>query len=345
MMAACKPNFLAFTDHIFGFKLYLMTTFADKDMTGSQFKAWRESHGLTQIQIAEKFKVTRTTIQNWEATPGLIPPLASMAASIWDARMRQENPLLGPVTLIYSDGPMFLDPYGPRRRPAMMQQEPYPSNAMALARVQELWGNDSFHNPFVIEKDGSPVWNAVELGRVVSGEDSGAPTLINLLRISARSIRDNSSVFVRNGPRSLTLAETKKRQNAIEAQADALDEIANAGLDAVIDGQAQIEAAFKRLLDLGTRAPDALVSGVHHALEIFKQRQRPRIEGPNYVLDYKGYQISWLRTPISAAMISVDVSAEIMSLFGKIDRRQFPIMAPSAEVGVQQAKAYIDSIT
>jgi hypothetical protein len=240
---------------------------------------------------------------------------------------------------------MFLDPYGPRRRPAMMQQEPYPSNSMALARVQELWGRDNFHNPFIIEKEGSPVWNAVELGRVVSGEDSGAPTLINLLRISARSIRENSSIFVRNGARSLTPAETIKRQNAIEAQADALDEIANAGLDAAIDGQTQIEAAFKRLLDLGTRAPDALVSGVHHALAIFEQRQRPRIEGPNYVLDYKGYQISWLRTPISAAMFSVDVSAEIMSLFSKIDRRHFPIVAPSSEVGVQQAKGYIDSIT
>jgi hypothetical protein len=259
--------------------------------------------------------------------------------------MRQEDPLLGPVTLVYSDGPMFLDPYGPRRRPAMMQQEPYPSNAMALARVQELWGRNDFHNPFVITKDGSPVRNAVELVRVVSGEDPGAPTLINLLRICARSIRDNSSNFVRNGARSLTPEQTKKRQNAIERQADALDEIAKVGLDAAIDRQTQIKAAFKRLLELGTRAPDALVFSVHHALAIFEQRQRPRIEGSNYVLDYKGYQISWLRTPISAAMISVDVSAEIMSRFSKIDRRQFPIMARSSEVGVQQAKAYIDSIT
>jgi DNA-binding XRE family transcriptional regulator len=321
-----------------------MTKYGDLGMTGSQFKAWRESHRLTQTQIAERFKVTRTTIQNWEAAPGFIPPLASIAASVWDARMRQEDPLLGPVTLVYSDGPMFLDPYGPRRRPAMMQQEPYPSNAMALARVQELWSRNDFHNPFVIAKDGSPVWNAVELGRVIGGEDSGAPTLINLLRISARSIRDNSSNFVRNSARWLTHTETKERQNAIESQASALDEIANAGLDAAIDGRTQIEAAFKRLLDLGTRAPDALVFGIHHALEIFEQRQRPRIDGPNYVLDYKGYQISWLRTPVSTAMISVDVSAEIMSLFSKIDRRQFPIMAPSSEVGVQQAKAYIDSV-
>jgi hypothetical protein len=32
-------------------------------------------------------------------------------------------------------------------------------------------------------------------------------------------------------------------------------------------------------------------------------------------------------------------------LFARIDRRQFPIMAPTAEEGVRKAKAYIDSIT
>jgi len=289
--------------------------------------------------------VTRTTIQNWEVSAGPLPPMAEMAVEVWDARLRQENPHVGPVTLIYADGPMFVDPYGPRRRPAMMQQESYPSNAMALARVQELWGGANFHNPFIIERDGAPVWNAVELQRVVAGADPRAPILLNLLRMIAQSIRANSSISVRSGARSLSPAEVQARQQAIEAQADVLDGIADSGLDAAIDRQLEIEAAFKRLLDLGTRAPNDLVSGVADALTIFEKRTRPRIDGPNFVLDYKGYQISWLRTPISGASIAVDVTAEVMSLFGRIDRRQFPIMAPSTEEGVRQAKAYIDSIT
>ena len=216
---------------------------------------------------------------------------------------------------------------------------------MALARVQELWGDANFHNPFIIERDGAPVWNAVELQSVVTGADPGAPILLNLLRMIAQSIRANSSIFARSGARSLGPAEAQARQQAIEAQADVLDRIADCGLDAAIDRQLEIEATFKRLLDLGTRAPDDLVSGVAHALTIFEKRARPRIDGPNFVLDYKGYQISWPRTPMSTASIAVEVTAEIMSLFGQIDRRQFPIMAPSTEEGVRRAKAYIDSIT
>ena len=100
--------------------------------------------------------MTRTTIQNWEASAGPLPPMAEMVVEVWDARLKQENPHIGPVTLIYADGPMFVDPYGPRRRPAMMRQSSYPSNAMALARVQELWGDANFHNPFIIERDGRP---------------------------------------------------------------------------------------------------------------------------------------------------------------------------------------------
>lgn len=289
--------------------------------------------------------MTRTTIQNWEATPGVVPTAACMAASIWDARLKQEDPFRGPVTLIYADGPMFVDPYGPRGRLAMMQQESYPSNVMALARVQALWGRNDFHNPFIIEKDGSPIWNVVELGRVASGSDTNAPTLINLLHKAAQSIRENSQVFVRSGPRSLTPEETRQRQEAIKAQADALDQIANSGLESAAERHAQIEAAFERLRNLGTRAPDDLVSALHHALEILRQSWGPRIEGPNFVIDYKGFQISWLRTPMMTGSIPVEITAEIPSLFARIDRRQFPIMAPTAEDGVRRARAYIDNIT
>ena len=91
---------------------------------------------------------------------------------------------------------MFVDPYGTCRQLAMMQQEPV-TNTAALARVQQLWGREDFHNASIIEKSGKPLWNVVELGRVVDGEDTGAPTLVNLIRGIAQSVRANSAIFAR----------------------------------------------------------------------------------------------------------------------------------------------------
>src|SRR3974390_321176 len=99
---------------------------SESRMEAKNFKAWRERMALTQQQVADKFDVARATIQNWEIGATQIPRAVDMSCEIWEARLRQENPNLGPVTLIYSDGPMFVSPYGPRARPAMMQQEPYP---------------------------------------------------------------------------------------------------------------------------------------------------------------------------------------------------------------------------
>ncbi len=55
------------------------------------------------------------------------------------------------MTLIYTDNPMFINPYGPRRPLAMMKQEPYPTNQAAWARVRALWGRDDVHNPFILK--------------------------------------------------------------------------------------------------------------------------------------------------------------------------------------------------
>jgi hypothetical protein len=72
--------------------------------------------------------VTRTTIQNWEAQVGELSTIAANGVKIWDRRLRQEEPLREPVTLIYAAGPMMLSWQGPQRA-AMMQQESHLSNA------------------------------------------------------------------------------------------------------------------------------------------------------------------------------------------------------------------------
>ena len=143
--------------------------------SAQQFREWREKLGLTQVQVAKRFNVTRTTVQNWESGATPISQHVANSCEIWGHRLRQMQPDLGPVTLIYADGPMYINPYGPRAPLAMMHQEVFQTNAHALARVRELWGGAGFHNPLILASDREHLWNMVELERVISGEDAEAP--------------------------------------------------------------------------------------------------------------------------------------------------------------------------
>jgi DNA-binding XRE family transcriptional regulator len=144
-------------------------------MRASNLREWRQRVGLTQSEAAAKIGVTRGTIQNWESEATAIPPMVEASCQIWEDRLWQIRPDIGPVTLIYSDGPMFINPYGPRSRLAMMHQEPYPTNAAAIARVRALWGREDFHNPFIIDQSRKFLWNSVQLARVADGSDQDAP--------------------------------------------------------------------------------------------------------------------------------------------------------------------------
>jgi hypothetical protein len=158
---------------------------------------------------------------------------------------------------------MFVDPYRPRRM-AMLKQEPFPTNAAALARVQQLWGRDDFDGPFIIEKSGAPLWNQVELMRVVDGSDKGAPTLANTIRKVAEYVRANSHVHARDGARMASEGERQKSKDLTEAVADELD-----GLVArVPEGQVQyrdFEVLLERLHSLGFFPTNKLVGDVAHA--------------------------------------------------------------------------------
>jgi hypothetical protein len=324
-----------------------MTGFIDMD--AKEFKSWRERLGVTQQQIADKLRVTRTTIQNWESAATPIPQAVEMGCQIWEARLKQENPNLGPVTLVYSDGPMFVDPYGPRRRLAMMQQEPYPTNTAALARVQQLWGREDFHNPFIIEASGKPLWNVVELGRVINGDDTDAPTLVNLLRVIAKDVRSDSANFVR-GAKSPSPSEKQKRQQEIESQADELERLADSGLQAIIRDQLLIEGVFSKLIALGTKAPDSLVTNVAQALVVFERNQRPtepeaRLEQGGYVLHYKGCEITYPQIRRDTSGWTVNLCSNNPSLFNKLGGQVIVINDHrSLENAIAQAKRHVDAL-
>jgi len=240
-------------------------------MKADEFKLWRQRFQLTQEDVAQKFKVTRTTVQNWESGATPITQLVEMSCEIWEPRLRQEDPNFGPVTLIYTDGPMFIDPYAPRQRLAMMQQEPHPSNAAALARVQKLWGRSDFFNPFIVDKTTKPLWNYPELKRVIEGEDPGAPTAQNLIRKIAREMKSSAGNTVWGASRPSAL-EKQERKQRIEALASELEAIAEGGFSEIEKRQAEVDATVYKFQHHGARAPDALV---HNLAQAFAAAERP----------------------------------------------------------------------
>jgi hypothetical protein len=135
-------------------------------MRGAELLDWRKRLGFTQSEAGQKLGVTRATIQNWESESTPIPGAVETGCQIWEQELKK-RPEFGPVTLIYSDGPMFVNPYGPNRL-AMMQRELYPTNAEALERIYDLWGREDFHSPLIMAESGEIAWNVVELTRHVA---------------------------------------------------------------------------------------------------------------------------------------------------------------------------------
>jgi hypothetical protein len=279
-----------------------------------------------------------------------IPQAVDMSCATWEARLKQEDPNLGPVTLVYTDGPMFVNAYGPRRRPAMMQQEPYPTNAAAIARVQQLWSHDDFHNAFILEESGAPLWNIIELARGASGEDKGAPTMANLLRAIAMHVRDNSDTFAR-GPETLTSTEANRRQQAIEAQADKLERLAGPGLSAILRDQLEIEGILSKLPIGDTRGPDSLVLNIAQAFAVFQQARspigaEPRLEQGGYVLDYKGYEITYHQVPMFPDRWIVNLCSTNPHLLNRLGGRAIVVDdRASLEEAIAKAKRYVDQLS
>ncbi len=318
-------------------------------MRAEEFSQWRQGVGITQERAAEILKVTRTTIQNWEGGVTQIPPSVDASCQIWGHRLRQINPDTGPVTLIYSNGSMFLNPYGPRRAPAMMQQESYPTVVGALARVQQLWGGQDFCNPFIIDEALESLWNIVQLERAVDGKDEGAPILTNLLRITAKEVRANAHMFARRGPRMLTPTEREEHEQAIKQQADELDRLAETGLGAILQNRQQIDSVFSNLRSLGTKAPDNLVSAIAQAFVIFERGPKPaemgpRLEQGGYVLDYRGCVIMWPERRLFGGKWTVNVASNDRRLLGKLGGCLVIEDFQSLEGAIAKARRRIDDL-
>ena len=309
-------------------------------MTGKEFKAWREAFGLTQLELANKVRVSRTTIQTWENVGADSVPLAALHIhQIWDRRLRQESPARGPLTLVYADGSMFIDPYQPRRR-ATMIQEPFPTNAAVLARVQQLSSRVDFHTPFVLENERDDLWNTAELNRVMRGDDRSAPTLQNMLRMIAETVRANPVYSVQG--------QTLVRENAL-GFANELESLGQNDLVDIVMNQGRIEQIFQEMIALGTSAPNALVSAVHFALVVFERNpihsEAPKIvSAGNYVIDYRGYEITYQSPPMFPNRWVVNLSSASPHLFNRLERGNVIIEDVTLEDAVNKAKRYVDGL-
>ena len=233
-------------------------------MNGAELKDRRERLGLTQGAVAERLSITTPTLRSWESEPGAIPVRAEMLWGVWEHRFQQESPHIGPVTLIYTSGPMFIDPQGPRRPLAMMQQEPYLTNAAALARCLALWGRSGFESPLIMQESGDILWNVVQLGKIADNLDAAAPTVPVMLRAAAAYVRAYSDRYVRSGPRLHTPAEIEARRRDIEAEADKLDALAELDTPTSTDCR-PYEAIHNQLNLLGFYPRGDMIAGIHHA--------------------------------------------------------------------------------
>jgi hypothetical protein len=246
-------------------------------MTKQEFREWRERFALTQDEVAAKFGVSRNTVQNWESGATSLPGTVDDLCKVWEDRLKQETAELGPVTLCYTDAPMFVDPYGPRRKLAMLQQEPYPTNAAALARVKLIWNQPGVHGPFITDKPGRFLWNQNELSRVVDGTDSDAPTVQNALRKVAEYVMRNSTMFVRHGARLLTPAETEARSQRIKEIGEEMMNLATESQVRVVE-YSEFEESLRQLRGLGFHPKGRFAHDVAHTIEGEKIARR-LIEG------------------------------------------------------------------
>ena len=232
-------------------------------MTKEEFRGWREGFGLTQSDIAKRFGVTRNTIQNWESGATALPSTVESACSVWGDRLKKEIAELGPVTLCYADGPMWIDPYGPRRDVASLQMEPYPTNSSALARIRMIWNDPKVHGPFIMMKSADLLWNQVELARVVDGTDKGAPTVRNTITRLANYILENSAAYVRGDP---TLEKVENVEASIRAVGQELLQLAAESEKRCVS-YVEFEVMLKRLHGLGSFPTNRHVGDVAHAIQ------------------------------------------------------------------------------
>jgi hypothetical protein len=128
-------------------------------MDAKSFREWRARTELTQAVVADKLHVTRQTIINWETGATPVPHYVGAICEIWENELRKRDDY-GPVTLVYTDVPMFQNAYGAPVVP-LIKNELYPNNKAALARYDAL--GKAAANAFIVDEAGNFIFNMIDL--------------------------------------------------------------------------------------------------------------------------------------------------------------------------------------
>ena len=184
--------------------------------------------------------------RDWEA-------IEDAAACI--AKAMKKDPGYGPVVLVTHDGPAL-------GRVAHQRVQEFESNRAALRVLCDSLDSPGFYDPFIMGKNSTDlIWDGPDLRR----EFERRKTAPAALAAVAEYTRQNSQLFVRNGPRLLTPAETAKRCQRIEALADRIDALAEGAREGLVEYR-QFETILGRLHAEGFFPNGDLISAVAKSL-------------------------------------------------------------------------------
>lgn len=127
-------------------------------MRAGELKEWRMRLGLTQAEAAQRFLVSRVTIQNWESGATPIPVLVGKTVEQEMKRL----PDFGPVILRYCDSSPVRTGTGAYTL-TQLHTEEFESNEALFKRIERLWGRSDFWDPQVRDHQGEIIWNSVQI--------------------------------------------------------------------------------------------------------------------------------------------------------------------------------------
>jgi hypothetical protein len=248
-------------------------------MTPVDFSTWRNKYGLTQDEAAEQFRLAVEVVQNWENGATAIPSAVDDFCVIWGRRLRQLDPVYGPLTLVYYDKPKFSGALDSRSRQGNLRRELCVCNASAIARAAVLSRAQHLFDPYILEghepsEAAEILWSTCEVDDFLSGKDTDAPTLVNLLRTIATEICE--TVMPTDGvPNPPTAEQVAAHRAKLEAKAQKLNQIAKREIIGDISA-GEIETILAEVKKLGSRLRDSHVTGVFRALSAMRQTKPVR---------------------------------------------------------------------
>lgn len=162
------------------------------NLTAKTLKSWRNRLGLTQAEAANWFGIARATFINWEGGG----PISRGAGSICRMALKRwkMRDLFGPVTLVYTDEPMWQSAFGVPKVP-MMQHQYCRNNYDAIHQACTLRALQKVNSAFIMDEEGDVVWNMKELREECAVRSTGLRRIPVITTHEAKTYRRHNKVL------------------------------------------------------------------------------------------------------------------------------------------------------